>query len=254
MKDTLDTRQTPLPSNHVVDVDTDDQPKIRIGSHGGSGFARGELHMNIHGFDSKELELMEGAMHGHHWVTFKDGRLKHVPTYDSLPGPTEDVMMLPFWRRPETGVETQLSLFSFEPLPDLTSPGITIGSLCGYNYSAENYKHQAHKLQRWGFVCLRSQRDSSGKYYEHWSLPGLWAAEEELKIAIEALDAFVLQRNTTEDYLRDFLAPPKKRQEPKTEAAKNKRKLQVAIDFLCHNAQFGTLDVTIQRAAMCISD
>lgn len=249
----MTTRNTiPSPTNQeTVGADTDDRSKVRVVSYGGS-HQRNSLHIDIHGLDNKELDLMQGAMHGHHWVTCKDGRIENVPTYKQLPGPTEDEMMLPFWRRPQEGVETQLSLFSLEPMPDWCSPCITIQHLCGYNYTAERYRHEAENLTRWGFMCLRSQRNLSGEYWEQWYLP-LWAAQEELKQAIDAQDPYFLQRNTVEEFLRDtFTIPKEKPYVEKTDKNRLKREIDVAVRFLCRNAQFGTLDVSIQRAAMTV--
>jgi hypothetical protein len=235
--------------------DRDDRPKVRIGSHGGSYGNRGEMRMDIHGLDSRELELMKGAMHGHQWVTCKGGRIKHVPAYEPLPDPAEDEAMTPFWRRPAPEEGVQLSLFPFEPVPVWASPSISISHLCGYHYSEERYAIQAKNLTRWGFVCLRSQRDDSGQFYEQWHLPGLWAAKEELKAAIDALDPHILDKGTAKVWVRDRLGPPRKKQKPpKNEEERQKRALDTAISFLCREAQFGTLDVSVQRAAMAIPD
>lgn len=235
--------------------DGDDRPKVNVASHGGSYHGRGELHMDIHGLDTKELEAMKGMMNGHQWVTCRDGRIQNVPTHEELPGPTADEGMMPFWRRPMPDQETQLGLFAFEPLPTGVSPSITIGSLCGYNYSEENYREQAKKLTRWGFICLRSPRDASGGFWEHWHLMGLWAAKEELEVVINTMDPLFFQTNTAEDWLRECLGPPRRKpRSPKTDKERKKRQLDAAVSYLCRNAQFGTLDVSIQQAAMQIPD
>lgn len=224
----IDTSTTPLPSNQEsVGHDKEDRPRVRIGSSGGSQF-RNSLEVNFNGLDTRELELMEGMENGHQWVTCKNGRLEAVPTYKPLPEPVQDEMMLPFWRPPTEGVETQLEMFPFEPMPSYSSPSITIQHLCGYNYSAENYRFQAALLQRWGFECLRSRRAPSGQFWEIWYLGSLWFAKEELKKAIDSA------KIATEV----------------TERSGERKKLRVAINYLCHNASFGTLDASFQRAAM----
>jgi hypothetical protein len=233
-------------------ADRDDRPKVRIASHGGTHGRHGELHAYIHGFDFKELELMRGAMHGHQWVTCENGRIKNVPSYEELPGPATDESMMPFWRRPAPGEEVQLSLFSFEPLPVWASPSITIGSLCGYYYSEENYAREAKKLTRWGFACLRSQRDDAGQFHEQWYLSGLWAAKGELKGAIDALDPYIIEKNTAAEFLLNALGRNEEPRPLEAGEGRRKRELEVAIKFLCHSAQFGTLDVSVQRAAMVI--
>ncbi len=250
MTDVKDVPTPPVPE--TIGHDTDGREKVYVASYGGGGLHRGQ-NMSLSGLEPSEIEVMRGAMHGHSWVRCKDGRIQHVPSYEPLPDPVKDDMMLPFWRRPGAGQETQLSLFSFEPVPVWASPSITISHLCGYNYSASNYAVQARKLMRWGFVCMRSQRENSGEYWEKWYLPGLWAAKEELREAIDSLDPYIQERNTVHEFMRDVLGPPrKKRRPPKTQKSKQKKELEVALSFLGRRVEFGTLDVSVQRAAMAI--
>lgn len=220
---------TPLPSNHTKGRDTDDPPKIRVVSHGGSSYERGALHMDIVGFNSHELELMHGALHGHNWVTVSEkGRLRAIPTYKELPEPAGDQMLMPFWRPPQLGVETQLEMFDFAPVADYSMPSIIIQHLCGYNYSPENYSHEATKLQAWGFECLRSRRGPNGRFNEMWVLPSFYSAQGALKETIERVDQKLKNRT--------------------------KHQLDAVISFLCRNSSFGTLDATTQRAAMSLGD
>lgn len=253
MTDVVKDVPTP-PVPETVGHDTDSREKVYVASYGGGGLHRGQ-NMSLSGLEPSEIEVMRGAMHGHSWVRCKDGRIQHVPSYEPLPDPVVDDMMLPFWRRPGANEEVQLNLFSFEPTPVWASPSITISHLCGYFYSASNYADQARKLMRWGFVCLRSQRDNSGEYYENWYLSGLWAAKEELRQAIDTMDPYILQRSTVSEFMRDtFGPPPNKRSLPKTRKGKQKKELETAVSFLGRNAQFGTLDVSIQRMAMGVPD
>jgi len=250
---TDDTRVPLPPGGDTKTSEHDDRPKVRVALSGGSYHGKGELHIDIHGLDQRELELMQGAMHGHQWVTCINGRIEHIPSYRELPSPVDDEVMLPFWRRPRIEEEpVQLDLFYFDRLPDYMSPSITIKNLCGYHYSAQSYQLYAGQLLQWGFECMRSQRDDRGQFHEHWFLPGLWAAKEELKTAIDALDPFATERNSTEEFLRDMLTTRKKRRPPRSLNTRRKRELETAISFLCHRVQFGTLDVSIQRAAMTV--
>lgn len=242
------------PGKDRKDAGHDSRPEVRMGAHGGTYGNRGELHADINGLDSRELDLLKGAMHGHQWVTCQKGRLKNVPAYDPLPGPAQDEALMPFWSRPIPDEGVQLSLFSFEPVPAWSSPSITISHLCGYHYSEENYRQQAQNLAHWGFVCMRSQRDDSGQFHEHWYLPGLWAAKGELKLVIDALDPYILDTNRAEKFLRGALFPPKRPSAPKNEKERQKRQLETAVSYLSRNAKFGALDVSIQRAAMAVSD
>ncbi len=248
-------KDIPIPAApETVGHDTDNREKVRVGAYSG-GRGRGQ-NISICGLDSAELEVMRGAMHGHHWITCKDGRIQHVPTYEPLPNPVADDMMLPFWRRPLQGEGAQYNLFPFEQVPAWASPSITIGSLCGYNYSAENYRYQARSLMRWGFICLRSQRDASGEYWENWYLPGLWAAKEELKFVIEALDAYALDANTAREFLRETASSKMEVKQKKDRNLNDKERqretLDTAVRFLCNRVQFGTLDISVQRAAMSV--
>lgn len=252
MTDVKDIPTPPVPE--TIGHDTDTREKVRVASYGG-GTHHGGQNLSLGGLNPAEVEVMRGAMHGHHWITCKDGRIQHVPSYEPLPDPVADQMMLPFWRRPGSEEGVQLNLFSFEPIPAWSSPSITISNLCGYNYSAMNYAEQARKLIRWGFACLRSHRDLSGEFHEHWYLSGLWAAKEELRLVIDAMDPHILSRDTTNDFLRDILGPPRKELgPPKNEKERQKRELDAALAFLGRSVQFGTLDVSIQRMAMGLPD
>jgi hypothetical protein len=215
----------PSPSNHTKGADKDERPKIRLSSRVGG-------RITIDGLDSKELEKLEGAMHGHQWISVSHlGRLRAIPTFKELPGPVDDEMMQPFWRPAEPGVETQLELFPLEPLPDYSIPSIIIQSLCGYGYTPERYTAEAAKLQLWGFECLRSRRDGAGQFHELWLLSSFFSARGALKEAID-----VVKRSGSD------------------EKGSVRRQLDAAISFLCHNTYFGTLDATNQRAAMTFGD
>ena len=249
-----DTKIPVPPGQDSKDADHHTRPKVRMGAHGGAYGNRGELHADINGLDSRELDLLRGAMDGHQWVTCRNGRIRNVPAHEPLPGPAQDEALMPFWSRPIPDEGVQLNLFSFEPVPAWSSPSITISHLCGYHYSEESYREQAQNLARWGFVCMRSQRDDSGQFHEHWCLPGLWAAKGELKLVIDALDPYLLDTSKAEKFLRDALFPPKRPRAPKNEKERQKRQLETAVSYLSRNARFGTLDVSIQRAAMALPD
>jgi len=220
----------PSPTNQrTVGADKDDRPKIKVGSYGPSPGHQGGQSVTVNGFDSKEFEQFEGALHGHHWVTVSDrGRLRAIPTYRELPGPLDDEMMLPFWRPATKGIETQLELFELEQTRDFYSGTILIQSLCGYHYSHGNYRHEAEKLLRWGFDCLRSRRKDSGRFSEVWLLH-MFEAQSDLKETIEkVVPPGTFDRDTEH------------------------RRLNAAISFLGSNSSFGTLDVCIQRMAMSV--
>lgn len=188
--------------------------------------------VTIDGLVGNESELLKASiLGGHHWIRRgSDGRLLHVASFDPLPGPITDEEMLPFWRRPSENEARQADLFGFDESTEAAlkhaSPSIYISSLCGYNYTAENYKREASKLSDWGFVCMRSPRDEdSGHFQEVWYLSGVWAAKGELEESI-------VQSNS------------------KTQEAKFKH----ALEFIRFNVEFGSLDVSMQRMAMAIPD
>ncbi|MCA9355611.1 hypothetical protein KC865_03640 [Candidatus Kaiserbacteria bacterium] len=205
-----------------------DIAKISVPSYGGTGSAKDGLHVDVRGLTSDEMERLRASMlGGHHWVRRgDDGRLQHVPSYEELPGPVTDDQMLPFWRQPTDGETRQADMFGFDESTEAAlkhaSPSIYITSLCGYHYSDENYKCEAAKLTEWGFVCMRSPRDSdSGRYWEVWYLSGVWAVKGRLGEALTDSNA-------------------------KT----NDEKFKFVLEFLRRNASFGSLDVSMQRMAM----
>lgn len=192
------------------------------------GWANGEL--TIHGLTQEERGRLEASINsGQFWTRVVDERLSTINAFEATPNPTTDREMMPFWRAPTEDekriLHGQLKLFSFEKLERYASPAIMIQHLCGYNWSQENYKHQAELLKSYGFEIMRSQRGEDGKYWEMWYLPGLWSAKGDLEIAIKS------SRSTSE-----------------------RGRLRAATDFLGRHVQFGTLDVCIQRMAMSAPD
>jgi hypothetical protein len=205
-------------------------PKIRVPSYGGGDPVTEGRHLSVSGLTEKESELLRASIEGgHQWVRRgKDGRLEHVPSFEELPGPTTDDDMLPFWRHSVEGEARQQELFGFDPETEASnkhaSPAIYISSLCGYNYTAENYKREAAKLTAYGFVCMRSPRDvNSGQYCEKWYLSGVWAVEGQLKKALF-----------------------------RCKAGTENEKFKFVLDYLRRNASFGSLNVVVQRFAMVL--
>lgn len=203
-----------------------DQRPAQVSVYGNGGFS-------LTGLTREEVDLLLGTFRGGlHWVSVDPnlGRLLHVPRHKELPAPATDESMHPFWQ-PSTetrGVQLELfPLFGEDGQPGHhNSPSFTIQSLCGYNYTPNNYRIQAECLASFGFQCLRSQRDPlTGQFWEIWYLPGAWAASGRLREAI------------ADSGLKD-----------------GAEKVRFIVTFLCRNVQFGTLDVAVQRAAMTIRD
>lgn len=192
----------------------------------------GPSKLSVDGLIGEESDVLRASLlGGHHWIRRDEGgRLQSVPSFVPLPGPVTDEEMFPFWRKPSEVETIQADLFGFSARTEVSlqhaSPSIYISSLCGYHYSAENYKCEADKLTSWGFVCMRSPRDTrNGQYWEVWYLPGVWSAKGQLEESIALSGS-------------------------KGPVAKFKQ----ALEFLRCNSSFGSLDVSIQRIAMVMED
>lgn len=195
----------------------------------------GDNQVTISNMTSEEAELLVGMIRGKHWLSIDNGRLSTVARFNPLPGPVDDIDMMPFWRRFMLPLDGRLQVNTFDPesMKNISEGSIVIQSLCGYNYSEENYKRQAGKLISWGFECLRSRRKPDGGYWEIWYLPGPWAAKGELEDAIKKAEVEAKARGE----LRD-----------------SKRSTRATLTFLRKNVEFGTLDITAQRLCMVIDD
>jgi hypothetical protein len=212
-------QKSTLNSTKGENVLSETEEKIRIGSYG-SG------QIQITGISPEDQDtIMSSIRGGANWIRVLDGKLISVPCYKDLPDPIEDREMLPFWREvPESEIpKLQMEFTEFQNLNEHQSPSIIIQSLCGYNYSEENYKVQAKRLESFGFEIMRSRRKEDFSYWEAWFLPGLWRARGELKEMIDSV-------------------------------SKNEEKFKVAIKFLSNRSEFGTLDVCIQRLAQVMPD
>ena len=224
-------------------------PGVRIASYGGH-----EGRVVIEGLTKDEIDLVCGAMTGGQWVRCVNGRIEHSPAYEAPPSPTEDKVIASHWPQASAGAKSELQLIGFDKISGHSSPSIIIQHLCGYNFTPENYVAEARNLEQWGFVCLRSRRSLSNEICEIWHLPGLYAAKNELKTAIEELNIFAsLSSVVSEEWLRTSGSKKQKKiKQPEDLAEREKKRLEIAISFLCRFASFGTLDVTVQRAAMTI--
>lgn len=194
----------------------------------------GPEQVTISGLEPEEKELVAASLDaGTRWIRNKGGRLDAISVFEEFPHPIKDKDMYPFWRAPneeEKRLATcQPTLLALDELEDHSSPSIHISSLCGYDYSTENYEAEAENLRSYGFEIMRSPRGKDGKYWETWYLPGLWYAKGDLKDAID--NSKNSGNNQTE-----------------------KEKLSVALDFIRYHVKFGTLHVCVQRLAMVMRD
>ncbi len=205
--------------------------KISIGAR---SFGQGSNSIEITGLTQEEADQLLSAIQGLSWFKVEEGRLKTSSCHLPLPDPTQDEQMLPFWRQfSHHQLQSEFLEKVFEEMSDdvIYMPHFTIQSLCGYDYTPENYMKESEKLTSYGFIQMRSRRGEDGGYCELWYLPGVWCAKGELK---EVVDGITSKAKTWED-------PHGKR--------KDKECFRAVLEFLRRKASFGTLDVSIQR--MC---
>lgn len=201
-------------------MDESTDKRIHWTSRSGSG------ELKLEGFTHREMDQIEGWLKGCYWATVENGRLHVCATRNEVPGPVDDIEMLPFWRKFEDRTATmQTSLFDVDMnIEKAISPHFLIQHLCGYGYTPEKYIENAKILESYGFECMRSKRGTDGKFWEIWFLPGLYAA-----------------KGAFEEYLK------------REQHSSGTGTVKDAINFLCKTVRFGTLDVSVQRAAACIN-
>ena len=209
---------------------------------GSSSNRGGEHSLTITGSE-EDIEKLRSAIRGTSWFGIENGNAVTHSRFSPLPDPIEDPEMHPFWSLPTAEEKANLERFTFEELDPrgIYSASIIIQSLCGYNYSKENYRRQAHLLESYGMIQMRSPRGIDGGYWELWYLPGAYSARGLLRQTLD--DAKAEDEKERKGSERDMVK-------------ENRRELEVMINFFRNfrNAEFGTLDVCIQRLAMVIDD
>jgi hypothetical protein len=191
-----------------------EKKKIRI-------LVRSQNSVTIDGLSTEEVENIVAAVHNTCYVGFKDNKLETVSRFKDLPGPIDDPVMYPFWRKPKHEEISQISLFDtyiFEETSKHDSPSIYIVDVCGYYYTEEKYKLYVERLISYGFECMRSKRDNDAEFWENWYLPGLWSAKGELKKYLGHKDC----------------------------------NIDVALGFIRGHVEFGSLSVSTQKLAQSI--
>ncbi len=195
--------------------------KVRIV---GTKSEQGIRGLTIDGLTEDESKKLRGCLGtGMCWVKTENGRLVVRPNFEE-PLPITDDRMVPFWLPwSKNGNSIFLKKHSFDEIGEHSSPSISIQHLCGYAYSAENYRTQVRRLESYGFECLRSRRGLDGRFAEIWHLGHLSLAQGDLKTAIN-------------------------------EGKTGKKRLDLAISFLCEHVVFGSLEASAQRACMLTPD
>lgn len=180
----------------------------------------GNGEVRIVGLMKDEIEALLGMVAGANWIRAEDGRLVIESALEPAPPPQEDPPIAAWWPKDHPQF-AQLEMFA----PDFRAGkggGIIIEHLCGYGWSREGYEKESQKLTDWGFECLRSKRGPDGRFWEMWFLSNPICAKGDL---LETVQWVPLEKRT-----------------------------EAAIQFLCHNARFGSLSIATQRAAMTMDD
>ena len=195
---------------------SDDRPAIRWTSKGGS-----EGSLELAGLTGNELDAMEGFLNGTSYVRCIDGRLHAYHAHEPLPPLEADPLIGPHW-------ESTAEHKEFGGIPTTEgwhSPGLVITGLGAGIREPDDRLRNMQTVMEFGFVCLRSQRGDDGKYWEQWVLHFLEAARGRLQEHLAGL--------------------PDKEKDWHTRA-------NAAAKFVAERVHFGSLDITIQRWALCI--
>jgi hypothetical protein len=183
-----------------------------------------------------EFEAVTAFLLGKSYIRCVDGRLEAHEAHRPLPGPTDDPVLAPHWR-PGTVKE-----FGGPPAGEgWHHPGIILTALgAGVQMSdfmaADRLKRDMENLLDCGFECLRSRPDRDGKRWEQWVLHSPTFARGKLKAHLEEW----------------------RKQHPRTDAPGNNwhAEAEEICRYLTRDLQiaYGSLDITIQRWALCCDD
>ena len=169
------------------------------------GINRGQGHETPAVTLAADPDAMTRVVAGMEWFGVDDGKAVYRQRCNPLPPLKDDDAVLPFFS------------------------GGAVRKLCGYNWSPENYASEAARLESFGFECLRSRRSERGTFWEHWVLPGVWAAKGRLKEEFDSWPKPACDANSVQQ------------QKAETDAV---------VRWLAKNCSFGSLDVVVQRLSM----
>lgn len=201
----------------------DDRP--RVGSSSVTRSSSGACSITVANLTRAELEAMESFLCGCSYLRVVDGRLSAYHVYEPLPDAESDPIVGPHW---EGGTVRE---FGGVPAGEgWHLPGITIEALGAGSLGNSERKRSQEMVIDCGFECLRSRRDGSGRLSELWVLSSLTFARGRLAAHLE------------------------------TWRGKGKphwhRDVEEACRFIAQDlrVRFGSMDITIQRWALCNSD
>lgn len=194
----------------------------------GSSHCRGKNSITISNLTDADYESLEAMTLGSCWVRRgENGRVERRDRYEDLPPCEPDENLIPFWKnttKGSGGFRSAIRQIEFDGERSLWSPSIFIQHV---GAGGGNYKETSNRLDRYGFACMRSRRGPNSRYWEVWYLPGLFFARDELRDAIDAADI-----------------------KGRKQADRERLKADAARSHLCKTCSFGTLDISIQRAAL----
>jgi hypothetical protein len=195
---------------------------------------RQDCYIKIEHLTPAEVSAVEAFLNGSAYLRCIGGRLHSYHAYEQLPDAESDPLLAPHW--PNDGEPKE-----FGGIPTGEGwhmPGIVITALgAGGSHYHDEPARSAKILTDCGFHCLRSPKGEDGKYWEQWVINSLWGARGRLK---EHLDEWGEQDHV-------------KKMKDKTHWHKQ---AEEACRFLVNDLQiaFGSMDITIQRWALCAPD
>lgn len=172
--------------------------------------------------NAEQIDQMHGVLLGLAWFGVENNQPVFQSKLRPLPEVKPDLHIEPYFGAGKRWVPREFGTaeHAWSPHFDLAY----LGAGCGENENPQAaYEREARKLESWGFFCMRSRRGPDGRYWEIWRLNGFWSAQNELETLCKRLD-------------KDRL--------------NCEQKISAVVDWLCQNVRFGTLDVSIQRAAL----
>ena len=194
----------------------DKRPKIRWALKSNDG------RVDIVALTKKEVAAVESFINGNSYLRCVNGRLHAYSVNEPLPDAETDPLLGPHWSKGEVKKFGGLEQETGWHLPGIVITALGAG-IDGDHAEARRRENQK-RVQDCGFTCLRSPRGDDGMYWEQWVLYSLSAAKGPLAEFVAA--------NRKLDW---------------------KQSANAACEFLVRDMgiQFGAMDVTIQRWALC---
>lgn len=140
----------------------------------------GTHEITLRGSKDDMAQIAGALQYGMKWVRITaSGVLQSTDVYTRLPDPIDDPELQDIWRHVPLSEDAPVQMRLFYDDPAMREPArewsknnraIYLQSISGYA-GREAYVERAKQLEAAGFVCLRSRRGDSGRYWEIWYLP-----------------------------------------------------------------------------------